>query len=95
MSIESGISIASYSDRNTFATPIDDTCAIVESFNKNGLSYRPTLLSSLLYRIAGKGLIELVYSPQLRPEANQIRIFAENSARVWRIKQRRYFFAAV
>ena len=34
MSIESKISIAFYSDCNTFATPTDSICAIVESFNK-------------------------------------------------------------
>jgi hypothetical protein len=36
MSIESNISIVFYSDCNTFATPTDSTCAVVESLKKSG-----------------------------------------------------------
>jgi len=60
MSIVSNISTAFFSDCNTFATPTDSSYTKVESFNKKiEQIYRPILPSSLLYRIAIKGSMEL------------------------------------
>src|SRR5215212_2994317 len=62
MSIVSNISTAFFSDCNTFATPTDPSYTKVVSFNKKiEQIYHPILPSSLLYRIAIKGSMELVY----------------------------------
>ena len=62
MSIASNISMAFFSDCNTFATPTDSICAKVESFNPQNRAINLTdLLSSLLHRISGKGSREFVY----------------------------------
>lgn len=63
MSIASNISTAYFSDCNTFPTPTR-LCLRQSRVSEieNGRNYRPILLSSLLYRISGKGSIELVYN---------------------------------